>query len=114
MHLPCKRIELIVPAVNGTVGILQSAMKYGCVTEFISSIESYVYRRSIHRRPSVKRIVVTSSCAAVQEIDPKPRVFSELDWNNQSVRAVEENGRDALPGVKYRASKTLAEKGKQS
>lgn len=81
--------ELIVPAVNGTVGILQSAMKYG---------------------PSVKRIVVTSSCAAVQEIDPKPRVFSELDWNNQSVRAVEENGRDALPGVKYRASKTLAEK----
>lgn len=80
--------ELIVPAVKGTVGVLQSAL-----TE-----------------PSVKRIVVTSSCASVLTALPEPRVFSEKDWNDAAIEEAKQKGRDALPVVKYRASKTLAEK----
>ncbi|KAJ3719624.1 D-lactaldehyde dehydrogenase [Lentinula guzmanii] len=38
-----------------------------------------------------------------------PRIFSEDDWNTQSVAWVERDGKDAHPITKYRASKTLAE-----
>ncbi|KAJ7270256.1 D-lactaldehyde dehydrogenase [Mycena rebaudengoi] len=81
--------ELIDPAVKGTVGILQSALKNG---------------------KSVKRIVITSSVAAVLHVDPEPQYFSELDWNEQAVQEVAEKGRDASAASKYRASKMLAEK----
>ncbi|KAG5635177.1 hypothetical protein H0H81_012139, partial [Sphagnurus paluster] len=80
--------ELIKPAVNGTIGILKSAVKNG---------------------NSVKRIVVTSSCGAVLEVGVD-KVFSEVDWNEPSIREVEEQGDNAPPASKYRASKTLAEK----
>lgn len=81
--------ELIVPAVKGTLGVLQSALAHG---------------------PNVKRIVVTASCASVLTALPEPRVFSEKDWNDAAVEEAKQKGRDALPIVKYRASKTLAEK----
>ncbi|KAJ7657253.1 hypothetical protein DFH06DRAFT_1197770 [Mycena polygramma] len=81
--------ELIVPAIHGTVGILKSALKHG---------------------KSVKRVVVTSSCAAVLQVEPQPKVFSELDWNEQAPKEVAELGREASPISKYRASKTLAER----
>jgi hypothetical protein len=55
--------------------------------------------------------VVTSSSASILENRSEPTEFSELDWNRQSIQDVEENGRNALQGAKYRASKTLAEKG---
>ncbi|KAJ7737805.1 D-lactaldehyde dehydrogenase [Mycena maculata] len=72
--------ELLDPAIKGTVGMLESARRFGT---------------------SVKRIVVTSSSAAV---------LSELNWNDEDVKEVEEKGRAAGPAVKYCASKTLAEK----
>ncbi|KAK0229941.1 hypothetical protein EDD85DRAFT_125874 [Armillaria nabsnona] len=81
--------ELIVPAVKGTVGMLTSAAKYGS---------------------SVRRIVVTSSCAAIMRSEPETITLSEVDWNEQSPKEVEEKGIDALPLVKYRASKALAER----
>ncbi|KAJ7666346.1 D-lactaldehyde dehydrogenase [Mycena rosella] len=81
--------ELLEPAIKGTVGILESARKYG---------------------KGVKRIVVTSSCAAVMNISTEPQVLSELDWNDQAVKEVEERGRAASAGAKYRTSKTLAER----
>ncbi|KAF7332838.1 D-lactaldehyde dehydrogenase [Mycena venus] len=81
--------ELLEPAIKGTVGILESARKHG---------------------KSVKRIVVTSSCAAVMNISTTPQVLSEADWNDQAVREVEEKGRSASNGAKYRTSKTLAER----
>ncbi|KAJ7076683.1 D-lactaldehyde dehydrogenase [Mycena belliarum] len=81
--------ELLEPAIKGTVGILESARKYGT---------------------SVKRVVVTSSCAAVLNISPEPQFLSELDWNDQAVKEVEEQGRGASAASKYRASKTLAER----
>ncbi|TFK47435.1 D-lactaldehyde dehydrogenase [Heliocybe sulcata] len=81
--------ELISPAVKGTVGILNSALKFGT---------------------NVKRVVVTSSCAAVLEILNHPKVFNESDWDEQCIRNVQEKGKDSNPGDWYRASKTLAEK----
>ena len=81
--------ELIVPAVHGTTGILASALK---------------------NAPSVKRIVITSSCAAVLTPAPDPRTFSEENWNEASIVEVKEKGKDATAIAKYRASKTLAER----
>lgn len=81
--------ELIAPAVSGTLGVLQSALEYGS---------------------SVKRVVVTSSVAAVLEVVPDAPIFTENDWNNLSVKEVETKGKDASPADAYRASKTLAEK----
>ncbi|KAJ7354212.1 hypothetical protein DFH08DRAFT_854411 [Mycena albidolilacea] len=81
--------ELIRPAIHGTVGILQSALKHGTL---------------------VKRVVVTSSSAAVLQVEPEPKTFSELDWNQQAPKEVAELGRAAPAMTKYRASKTLAER----
>lgn len=85
--------ELIQPAVRGTESILRSALEVGS---------------------NVRRIIYTSSAAAVLRVDPEPRTFSEDDWNDLSVAEVERDGKDALPITKYRASKTLAERGAQA
>ncbi|KAJ7311769.1 hypothetical protein DFH08DRAFT_897584 [Mycena albidolilacea] len=81
--------ELLEPAIKGTISILESARRYGT---------------------AVKRVVVTSSTAAVQYDSPNPRVFSELDWDDPAVEEVEKKGRAASNVNKYRASKTLAER----
>ncbi|KAG9088260.1 hypothetical protein FRC06_002150, partial [Ceratobasidium sp. 370] len=81
--------ELIVPAVNGTVGVLKSIEKFA---------------------PLVQRVIFTSSAATI--VDPtKPTgtVFTENDWNTYSVRQVEEKGKEAGNDI-YRASKVLAER----
>lgn len=54
---------------------------------------------------------MTSSCAAVLQVTTTPKVYSEKDWNEQAPAEVEEKGRAADPMQKYRASKTLAERG---
>ena len=59
---------------------------------------------------TVKRVVITSSCASVLTPDTKPRKFSETDWNEASIEEVETKGKDASKPGMYRASKTLAER----
>ena len=81
--------ELIGPAVAGTVGVLNSALRNGT---------------------TVRRIVVTSSCATVITAQKEFRVFGEKDWNDLALQEVEAKGRAAAPLDKYRASKTLAER----
>jgi nucleoside-diphosphate-sugar epimerase len=82
--------DFIKPAVNGTVGVLQSALKYG---------------------NKVKRIVVTSSVAAIYHTPPTVgHVFDESSWADESIKLTAEKGRDADLMTKYRASKALAEK----
>ena len=81
--------ELIVPAVHGTTRILESALAHG---------------------KNVKRVVVTSSCASVLTVQSEPRVYSEADWNDAAIAQVREEGAKAPNPMKYRASKTLAEK----
>ncbi|KJA22025.1 hypothetical protein HYPSUDRAFT_41417 [Hypholoma sublateritium FD-334 SS-4] len=82
--------DLIKPAVKGTVGMLESALKHGT---------------------QVKRIVITSSTAAVVTPSETPTVFTEVDWNDKDPQSVKELGDKApiLP-TGYRASKSLAER----
>ncbi|KAL1740919.1 hypothetical protein HDZ31DRAFT_85154 [Schizophyllum fasciatum] len=81
--------ELIQPALQGTLGALTSALKYG---------------------KSVKRVVLTSSVGSIFRESDKPIVLSEADWNDADPLAVEKEGAAAKPTSKYRASKVLAER----
>ncbi|KAF8953556.1 D-lactaldehyde dehydrogenase [Flammula alnicola] len=82
--------DFIRPAVHGTVGILRSALKAGT---------------------QIKRVVVTSSIAAVVSmVTGSPRTFDEKDWGDEFVKTVEEQGKMSPTIVKYAASKTLAAK----
>ncbi|KAJ5541662.1 NAD(P)-binding protein [Penicillium frequentans] len=78
--------ELLDPAIIGTTGILISVQKYA---------------------PSVNRVVVTSSFAAINNIyaQSKHKVYSEADW----CPITEEQANDS-PANAYRASKTFAER----
>ena len=73
-------------AVNGTVGILKAIKKSA---------------------PTVKRVVITSSFAAILRIPgpPKGHVYTEKDWNPITDEEALEN-----PANGYRASKTFAER----
>ena len=66
-------------------------------------------------RPEVKRIIVLASTACImRDAGDEPLVLNEHDWNTSAIEACEKLGRNATPGHKYRASKTLAEKGEIS
>ncbi|CCM04250.1 uncharacterized protein FIBRA_06417 [Fibroporia radiculosa] len=75
--------DVIVPAVQGTKRLLEAALAHG---------------------NAVKRVVYTSSCAAVLEFLDTPRTFSETDWNEKSLREMED------PLQSYCVSKVLAER----
>lgn len=83
--------DVIDPAVKGTTRLLQSALKYGHF---------------------VKRIVYTSTGAAVR---PETResstftVFTEEDWNVRAIEILKEQGDKTSAATAYHASKTLAE-----
>jgi dihydroflavonol-4-reductase len=70
--------DLVDPAVNGTVSVLQAAYDAG----------------------TVKRVVLTSSCAAISDSFDPSKVYTEADWNEMS----------SLTRNPYYYSKTLAEK----
>ncbi|KAK4204708.1 hypothetical protein QBC40DRAFT_191312 [Triangularia verruculosa] len=79
--------ELIDPALIGTTSILQAIAKWS---------------------PTVKRVVVTSSFAAIineAHVSDPSTVFSENSWNPVTIDDIHKN-----PATAYRASKTLAEK----
>lgn len=77
--------EMLDPAVNGTTGILKSIQKSAL---------------------SVKRVVITSSSAAITDTSkPTTYVYSEKDWNPVTLAQASTNGNAA-----YRASKTFAER----
>ncbi len=70
--------ELVEPAVKGTENVLSACAK----------------------SPKVKRVVLTSSMAAITDEPDSNKVFSEADWNTRS----------SLKRNPYYYSKTLAEK----
>ncbi|KAJ3519299.1 hypothetical protein NMY22_g13267 [Coprinellus aureogranulatus] len=78
--------ETIRLAVDGTLGLLKSAVQNG---------------------KNIKRIVITSSIAAIETQQTEPRTFSEADWN-ESAEAQSKDVSD--PFFPYRASKTFAER----
>ena len=62
----------------------------------------------------MKRIVVTSSVAAILSnltAEGSTVTFDETQWGDESVKIVKEQREKAPEMIKYRASKTLAEKG---
>ncbi|OSD02220.1 NAD-P-binding protein [Trametes coccinea BRFM310] len=81
--------EYIRPAVEGTLNILRSAAKH----------------------PEIKRIVITSSIGAVAESSvEKSQLYTDEDFNEVAVEAVQRLGRAASGMSKYNASKVLAER----
>jgi len=81
--------DFIEPAIHGTVGVLDSALKFG---------------------NKVQRVIITSSCVSIAWPPTAPTPFSETDWNDTSIAETERQGKDAETFTKYQASKTLAEK----
>ncbi|KAJ7209032.1 hypothetical protein C8J57DRAFT_1201092 [Mycena rebaudengoi] len=81
--------EIILPTVKGTLSMLNSALKHG---------------------KYVKRVVLTSSTAAVLQDESEPKTFSELDWNEHVLQHVAEKGSTASGHAKYRAAKVLGER----
>lgn len=81
---------LVNPAVKGTKNVLAS----------------------IAKESKVKRVVVTSSFAAIIESSRKPPVkYTEVDWNESDPLQSEREGNAQSPALNaYRASKTLAER----
>lgn len=80
--------DLLIPAIQGTIGIL----------------------KSVHKHNSrVKRVVITSSFAALTDLSKgqwPEHTYSEADWNP----ATFEEARESDGGFAYCASKALAEK----
>lgn len=58
----------------------------------------------------MRRVVITSSTAAIFTAGNAPRTFTEADWSEDSVKEVETKSTAASPAATYRASKTLAER----
>ncbi|PLB48062.1 NAD(P)-binding protein [Aspergillus steynii IBT 23096] len=75
--------DFLDPAIKGTTGILKAIKAYA---------------------PTVKRVVITSSFAAITNVKNHAKVYSEKVWNPVTWE-------EALdPAQTYRASKTFAEK----
>jgi len=81
--------DFVDAAISGTTSLLDSILRYG---------------------RSVKRVIVTSSGAALVEPKEPGYVYTEADWGDYSVREVQLKGVRADTVQKYRASKTLAER----
>ncbi|CAE6480930.1 unnamed protein product [Rhizoctonia solani] len=80
--------DFVKPAIDGTVGILESIKTHG---------------------HTVKRAVITSSTIAVYT-SQKDVKHNETHWNDQIIKLVQESGKDLPPMLLYAYSKTLAEK----
>ena len=76
--------DLLTPAIVGTTEILKALKRLA---------------------PSVKRVVVTSSFAAMLSPDESPNKYDETSWNPITLEEAVQN-----PANAYRASKTFAEK----
>ena len=106
---------MIDPAVKGTTGILESATKFGCVCLILYALvtPSLFIPTNFYppnSGPQLKRIAITSSCAAVSNPD-STGLLDERSFNEGNIIEIREKGRDATQVGKYRASKSLAEKG---
>lgn len=80
--------EILIPAINGTVNILESVVK---------------------NAPSVTRVVITSSFAAIVDLSKGLRsghTYTEEDWNPETYDVAKSSNW----GVAYCASKALAER----
>ncbi|KAJ9652406.1 methylglyoxal reductase (NADPH-dependent) gre2 [Neophaeococcomyces mojaviensis] len=77
--------DLLDPAIIGTTGILKAIQR---------------------NAPSVKRVVITSSFAAIVNAKKHPETYDEASWNPITM----DEALHTDPGSAYRGSKTFAEK----
>ena len=68
--------SMIAPAVGGTVNILNSVLKFGLRS--LSKYDDVDFLTRLHLSPAVKRVVITSSAAAIIEPKDGPYVFTEV------------------------------------
>lgn len=90
MQVEDNKRDLLDPAVNGTTSVLKSIQK---------------------NNPNVKRVVITSSFAAIDDLDQGTRpgyIYSEKDWNPITYEVASD--KNTPGGVAYCASKTFAER----
>ncbi|KAJ3040890.1 methylglyoxal reductase (NADPH-dependent) gre2 [Rhizophlyctis rosea] len=82
----------INPAVKGTLSVLHAANTHGAST--------------------VKRVIVTSSAAAILDFAKlsSGQILTEDDWNNTSLEECKQKGENAGVAAAYLASKSEAEK----
>ena len=81
--------DLLIPAIQGTLSILQAVAAYN---------------------PKVKRVVITSSFASIVDIEKGPwpeHTYSEEDWNPVTYDTAKSTSNGS---VSYLASKTFAER----
>ncbi|KAI0153672.1 dihydrokaempferol 4-reductase [Pestalotiopsis sp. NC0098] len=90
--------------------IVEDISKPDAFDQAVKDVDGVAHMASLN----VKRIVVTSSNAAItdpsRDASTGPIVFTEKDWNESSVATCNLRGREAPAMEKYRASKVLAEK----
>lgn len=105
--------DVINPAVDGAVGILTSAAKFGknvkrvILTSSSSSITSDDGpERTLWNE--VRPLTYEALCAILFNHSTKP--ISQTYWNEHSAKLIEEHGKDSTPWAVYDASKTLAER----
>ncbi|THU85867.1 hypothetical protein K435DRAFT_970519 [Dendrothele bispora CBS 962.96] len=92
--------DIIDPVIDGNLNLMTSALTYGRRFGLNFCLSS----------DRLKRIVITSSCAAVTSYADHHVTINEKNWNDASVKECEEKGRDAPGLAKYAVSKTLADK----
>ena len=100
-------LDVILPALKGVTGLLQSALSYGYGHHLLDLL---FFTKEV-KRSRIQRIVLTSSCAAILDTSDTVVTVSEKDWNDQRVLECNKFGRHAAGLSKYSASKTLAERG---
>ncbi len=98
--------------MEGTLSILESALKNKYVPHYHKTILGLIPFYTT-KRTQIKRFVLLSSAAAITG-DSDVGVIDETRWNAEAIADVNEHGRAATQANKYRASKTLSEKGKIS
>lgn len=81
--------EIVRKAVESTTGILDSALRAG---------------------PGLQSVVLMSSVAAMMDLPPEPRPYSEKDWNTKSEEIVRTYGSEAPFYMAYAAAKTASER----
>ncbi|KDR69155.1 hypothetical protein GALMADRAFT_256369 [Galerina marginata CBS 339.88] len=79
----------VKPAVEGTMGLLQSALLHGS---------------------TVKRVIYTSSTGTLFTPGCPPTTWNENDWNDKAVETIRREGKHAPRHMMYLASKVLAER----
>ncbi|KAI0260559.1 NAD-P-binding protein [Gloeopeniophorella convolvens] len=81
--------DVILPAVRGTLGLLESVIKFGS---------------------SVKRVIITASGASIIKRQEIPGKWDETSWNEPAIAEYKARGDKTDGATAYRAAKTLAEK----